>query len=238
MIDPVREELRRRLDEPWAWRSALAAAVLLHLVLAALALLAPSGPRRPLTLPSVQVRVASAPAPAAANPAATTPPREPKAASQTAQPPSSRDDREGEKPRARRGQEVVSTPSPPSRPSSGEPGGEGAGARQGLRSTSGKVGLGSATGNEVAPSDYYLSRLLALIEGNWFRPPAPPGTSCRIRCRIDRSGRLIEVGIEEPSATPAFDRAALRAVYACAPFPPLPEGYGGTALTLHLEFGP
>jgi len=79
---------------------------------------------------------------------------------------------------------------------------------------------------------------LALIESNWFRPPDAPESRCRVLCRLDRSGRLIEAGIEQPSQTPAFDRAALRAVYASSPFPPLPQGYGGGTLTLHLEFGP
>ncbi|MBP1619594.1 MAG: TonB terminal [Acidobacteria bacterium] len=56
--------------------------------------------------------------------------------------------------------------------------------------------------------------------------------------RIDRGGRLVESGIELPSGVAAFDRAALRAVYAAAPFPPLPQGFGGSTLTLHLDFGP
>ena len=68
-------------------------------------------------------------------------------------------------------------------------------------------------------------------------PPAPVGTVCRLRCVLDRTGRLLDAGLEAESQTPAFDRAALRAVYASAPFPPLPEGFGGSTLTLHLEFG-
>ena len=91
---------------------------------------------------------------------------------------------------------------------------------------------------EVFPFTYYLNRVLGSIEGNWFKPPVPPDTRCRVRCRIDRSGLLIEAGIEEPSAVAAFDRAALRAVYASAPYPPLPLGFTGASLTLHLEFGP
>jgi len=58
-----------------------------------------------------------------------------------------------------------------------------------------------------------------------------------VLCRIDRSGSVQQAGIEQPSGNPAFDRAALRAVYASAPFPPLPQAYRGTTLTLHLEFG-
>ena len=238
MIDPVREELRRRLDEPWPWRSALAAAVSLHLLLAALALLAPNGPRRPLTLPSVRVRVAPAPGPAAPKPAAAAPLQQPRAAAQAVASPSPRGPQEKPFPRTKRGRETAAATPRPAAPATGAPATEGSDVRPGVRSTSGSVGLGSGTSGEVAPSDYYLSRLLGMIEGNWFRPPAPAETRCRVRCRIDRSGRLLEVGVEEPSTTPAFDRAALRAVYACAPFPPLPEAYGGAALTLHLEFGP
>jgi TonB family protein len=59
-----------------------------------------------------------------------------------------------------------------------------------------------------------------------------------VRCRIDRSGRLLEAGIEEESVVAAFDRAALRAIFAAAPFPPLPQGFSGQSLTLHLDFGP
>jgi protein TonB len=99
------------------------------------------------------------------------------------------------------------------------------------------LGAGSGGGDESFPFTYYLNRVLAVIEGNWFRPPAPPATRCTVRCVIDRSGRLVDAGLEQESASPAFDRAALRAVYAAAPFPPLPEGFGGTTLTLHLEFG-
>ncbi len=110
-----------------------------------------------------------------------------------------------------------------------------------LGSPSGALTLGGGSRgggtDEVFPYDYYLQRVLALIESNWFRPPAPEATRCRVRARIDRSGRLLEAGISLESGMPAFDRAALRAVFAAAPFPPLPQGFGGTTLTIHLEFG-
>ena len=76
------------------------------------------------------------------------------------------------------------------------------------------------------------------MESNWYRPPAPAETRCRVRCRVDRTGRLLEAGIEESSGVAAFDRAALRAVYAATPLPPLPQGFSGQALTVHLDFGP
>ena len=99
------------------------------------------------------------------------------------------------------------------------------------------MGGGAGSSDEAFPFTYYLNRVLAVIESNWFRPAVPPGSRCTVRCVIDRSGRLVEAGLEQESPSPAFDRAALRAVYAAAPFPPLPQGFGGSRLTLHLEFG-
>jgi protein TonB len=132
----------------------------------------------------------------------------------------------------------TSAPAPagaPGSPGSAAPGGPATGAAAGT----GGIALGAGTGTEEAfPFSYYLNRVLGSIEGNWFKPPVPPDTRCRVRCRIDRSGRLVEAGIEEPSTVPAFDRAALRAVYASAPYPPLPLGFAGASLTIHLEFGP
>lgn len=101
------------------------------------------------------------------------------------------------------------------------------------------MALGSGSGTEESfPFAYYINRVLGSIESNWFKPPVPADTRCRIRCRIDRSGRIVEAGIAQASSVPAFDRAALRAVYASAPFPPLPLGFSGAYLTLNLEFGP
>jgi TonB family protein len=99
------------------------------------------------------------------------------------------------------------------------------------------LGVASGGGEEPFPFIYYLNRVLAIIESNWYRPLAPPDTRCRVRCVIERSGRLVEAGLEQESASPAYDRAALRAVYAANPLPPLPQGFGGNTLTLHLDFG-
>jgi protein TonB len=230
MNDPVSEELARRahLDLPWRW--ALLAAFTLHLAVAATLVVAPSKRQRALYLPAVQVRLAALPAVAAAPRAATSAPAAvpAKPANKAAEPP----------PRhplpARTAPRSVPAETGPSRVGP-------AGAAPGSAATSsGGVALGVASegGEESFPFTYYLNRVLALIESNWFRPPAPPDARCRVRCVIDRSGRLLEAGLEQESASSAFDRAALRAVYAAAPLPPLPQGFGGTTLILHLEFGP
>jgi len=248
MIDPVSEELERRAQFDIGWQGAAIGAVAIHLAVAAILLLAPNRGHRVLTLPRVQVRIASAApsagatAPAAARVAApaakpAAPPRPAAKSAKTAEQAPPRhpipDKREKQ-----RGEPPSRPPSPPAPEASRADTAAAAGPGGVITSASGGIGLGaSGAGEEPFPFTYYLNRVLAVVEGNWFRPPAAIGTVCRVRCVIDRAGHLTEAGLEAESQTPAFDRAALRAVYASAPFPPLPQGFGGSALTLHLEFG-
>ena len=247
MNDPVSEELERRAQFDIGWKWAAVGAASIHLAVAAIVYLAPAGGHRSLTLPRVQVRITSAPlagaaaqAAAASSSAPARPQAETKPASKKARPAEQApvkhaipDKREPQ----RRAPEAASAPAA---------GPAASGAREGaahgpggaLTSTSGAIAVGApGSGEEPFPFAYYLNRVLAVIESNWFRPEAPAGTACRVRCVIDRGGRLVEAGLEAESPIPAFDRAALRAVYASAPFPPLPQGFGGSTLTLHLEFG-
>ncbi|MGE5236696.1 MAG: energy transducer TonB [Acidobacteriota bacterium] len=246
MTDPVSEELARRSHTPWPWRSSLATAIALHLALVATVFLAPAGQRRRLVLPSVQVRLGvSLPSPAprsapAGSPAASARPVAPapvKPAPERARP-ETPEPRKVVSPPARPAPTAPPATSRESQAPTGEAEGAGAAPAGGsVRAGGIAVGNGASTTDETFPYAYYLTRLVGMIEANWFRPPAPPGTKCRVLSRVDRSGRLLEAGVEEPSGVPSFDRAALRAVYASAPFPPLPQGFGGTVLTLHLEFG-
>jgi TonB family protein len=240
VIDPVSEELERRAVISWPWRSALLAALVVHIATAGAVLLAARTHRRPLLLPSVQVRLGVvAPAPATAPAGAPAPARAP--ARPAPRPPAKS---APTAPRASHG--VAARSAPTAVPVAQQAGdAEGTTAADGPAIAAAVAGggglaarLDAGGGGEPFPYDYYLQRLLGAIEANWFRPPAPDGTRCRVLCRIDRGARLVETGIEAPSAVSAFDRAALRAVYAAAPFPPLPQGFGGTTLTLHLDFGP
>jgi TonB family protein len=234
MTDPVSEELARRAHLDLPWRRALLAAVGLHLAVAATVLLAPTHRQRALSLPAVQIRLSAPPlsvAGAAKRTSAAEPPATPipKATSRKAAEAPPRHPLPARTPvRAAPAESApqIAAPAP-------GPAGQAAGAPAGIA-----LGVGEGGGEESFPFTYYLNRVLALIESNWFRPPALPDTHCRVRCVIDRSGRLLEAGLEQPSTSASFDRAALRAVYAAAPLPPLPQGFSGTTLTLHLEFGP
>ena len=83
---------------------------------------------------------------------------------------------------------------------------------------------------------YYVQRMLALIENRWYKPAAPAGTKALVRFTISREGRLSRIELESSSGNSSFDRAALRALYAANPLPPLPPAYAKPSLTVHLTF--
>jgi len=106
----------------------------------------------------------------------------------------------------------------------------------------GGLSLGDSSANRPAgiPADfhftYYVERMLALIESRWYKPAVPPNTRAQVRFRIHRDGRVDGIVLEESSRNSSFDRAALRALYAANPLPPLPPAYGKPTLTVHLAF--
>jgi len=86
------------------------------------------------------------------------------------------------------------------------------------------------------PFSYYVQQLVSLIGANWFRPDAPDGVLCTVAFRIERSGQVTDVKIETSSGISYYDRAAVRAVYAANPLPPLPNDYRNEQLGVHLRF--
>jgi len=104
------------------------------------------------------------------------------------------------------------------------------------------LSLGGGEGAQIPgiPADfhfsYYIERMLALIEARWYKPAVPEGTNALLRFRIHRDGHLDRIELEESSDVSSFDRAALRAMYAANPLPPLPPAYGKSTLTVHLRF--
>ncbi len=123
---------------------------------------------------------------------------------------------------------VTPAPTPP-------PGDTGGGGGRGL-----SVGENTGGGAPGIPTDfrftYYIERMLALIESRWYKPSAPPGARARVRFVILKSGKVEGIRLEGSSGVSSFDRAALRAMYAANPLPPLPPAYGKPSLTIHLSF--
>jgi TonB family protein len=86
------------------------------------------------------------------------------------------------------------------------------------------------------PYTIYIDRMNTLIGQHWFRPQAAAGITTTVKFVIGRDGTVRDAAIESESGNGLFDRAALRAVMEASPLPPLPFGYSGTYLNVHLTF--
>jgi len=232
-MDPVtkilidRERARPRLL-PW-----VVLAVVMHTgVAAATYLVGRRAASRPVQLPVVSVKIVRPQAPSRRPPS-----RQPTKAPPTAVPepePVATAPPEEDAPKASadamRAADSVATPAPTPPPVD-----TGGGGGRGL-----SVGENTGGGAPGIPADfhftYYIERMLALIESRWYKPTAPPGARARVRFVILKSGKVEGIQLEESSGISSFDRAALRAMYAANPLPPLPPAYGKPSLTIHLSF--
>ena len=86
------------------------------------------------------------------------------------------------------------------------------------------------------PYTIYIDRMKTLIGTRWFRPQSAAGPTTTVYFVIDRDGSIRDAKTETASGNGTFDRAALRAVLESSPLPPLPFGYNGTYLGVHLTF--
>jgi TonB family protein len=86
------------------------------------------------------------------------------------------------------------------------------------------------------PYSIYIERMKTLIGSHWFRPAVSENTSAIIYFAIDRDGTIRDAKVENASGDGLYDRAALRAILEASPLPPLPFGYSGTFLGVHLKF--
>jgi TonB family protein len=99
------------------------------------------------------------------------------------------------------------------------------------------IGSAGVTGIEGDfPYTIYIDRMKTLIGLRWTRPHDVTGVTTTISFTIDRDGTIRDAKNEIPSGNGTFDRAALRAVLEASPLPPLPFGYNGTFLGVHLTF--
>jgi TonB family protein len=107
----------------------------------------------------------------------------------------------------------------------------------GVTATLPAVGSSGVTGLEgTFPFPFYIERMNTLIAGKWFRPPAKGELLTAVYFTIQRDGSIRDAKVEGSSGNATFDRAALRAVIEASPLPPLPFGYTGTYLGVHLTF--
>lgn len=100
----------------------------------------------------------------------------------------------------------------------------------------GGTGVTALEGGDF-PYTIYIESMKRIIGSHWLRPPAPNGIATTVYFEINRDGSIrSDARTTLPSNVGTFDRAALRAVLESSPLPPLPFGYSGTYLGVHLTF--
>jgi periplasmic protein TonB len=117
-------------------------------------------------------------------------------------------------------------PQPPSAPAPQQPAAE---------VPVGGAGVTALEGGDF-PYSIYIERMKTLIGSHWFRPQVGDNASAVVFFAIDRDGTIRDAKVEDASGNGLYDRAALRAVLEASPLPPLPFGYSGTYLGVHLKF--
>ena len=103
-------------------------------------------------------------------------------------------------------------------------------------STGGGPGTGSSleiTGDFCCPG--YIATMVDRIRSAWNQNQGARGLTF-IKFTIQRDGRLTDYIIEKPSGSTALDLAALRAVAVTKTLPPLPNEYSNPTLVVHLSF--
>ncbi len=100
---------------------------------------------------------------------------------------------------------------------------------------------GQGVGMPVAQQDfkfgYYLRQIRDKIGQNWNPPPDAKDARCRVIFSINRSGWVGVVNLldDDSVGTFGFKQAAIRAIRASNPFPPLPEEFSKQTLEFTVD---
>lgn len=141
--------------------------------------------------------------------------------------------RAGEKelPSVTSGGAAKATPTPTTTPAAPPPPAAPLGAVTGSAQGSGAVTLSVSD----FPYALYLRQLTAKIQEQW-EGKGIPGRQPEIIFEVGRDGQLRRLVVGKTSGNAAYDQVALRAVNNANPFPPLPEAFPKSTLTVGLQF--
>ncbi|NOY89457.1 MAG: TonB family protein [FCB group bacterium] len=104
-------------------------------------------------------------------------------------------------------------------------------------STAGTPFGGATIDNATFNYPYWFVQAFNKIQSNWHNTVAIDGSVvCVVYFQVIRSGRLIEVRVEQSSGIPAFDESCVAAVERSAPFPPLPKDFLDEIIGITLPF--
>jgi protein TonB len=109
--------------------------------------------------------------------------------------------------------------------------------------------LGQATGSASGvgaltldvsdfPYAWYLRQVLQKVEVQWQRQnqAKEPDQKPEVFVEIQRNGSIRTPTIAKSSGNAVYDQAALRAVVEASPFPPLPQEWSKSSLTIRFKF--
>ncbi len=101
-------------------------------------------------------------------------------------------------------------------------------------------GVAVATAQSDFKFGWYLERIRDKIGQHWNPPPDARDAKVRVVFSINRSGWLGDVNLmaEQSNGTFGFKQAAVRAVRASNPFPPLPEEFSRQTLEFTVDLMP
>ncbi|HSP14161.1 MAG TPA: energy transducer TonB [Thermoanaerobaculia bacterium] len=235
MQDRVADVLAQRARLDTGGAGGVVLSILLHGAIAGAAVYAAMHAEAPQVASTLNIRFAPMPAPVVA------PPAEPKpAAPPRIEPPKPEPVKPAETKKApekntvplspfgKSSKKGSENPAPPPRPTTNDQRPAGA--------TATAPGVSAAFEGGDFPYTIYIDRMRTLIGTHWFRPQIGAGATTVVYFVIERDGTIRDAKTEVPSGNDAVDRAALRAILEANPLPPLPFGYAGTYLGVHLTF--
>jgi outer membrane biosynthesis protein TonB len=98
-------------------------------------------------------------------------------------------------------------------------------------------GVGMPVAQQDFKYGYYIQQLRTKIGQNWNPPPDAKDARCRVVFSVNRSGWVgpVNLDAEHSVGTFGFKQAAIRAIRASNPFPPLPEGFARQTLEFTVD---
>jgi periplasmic protein TonB len=244
-MDAVGHVLAERQRDTFPWAAGTALALLLHAaILVAVLLSSIAHPRRYLATRTVAVRLVQAGSIKGGAPVSPPPPQPEPEKPKIVKPAAEEPPPPTEKAKLLPAKEEKKKSPAPAAQAPGKHSAESAaasssqaGRQGGPLGAGGDVGIGGATFDQPNFNySYYIERMLVTIGTNWFKPAFTVPVSPVIHFRILRDGTIADADIERSSGQTFVDRAALRAVLASSPLPPLPSEFAGDQLGVHLIF--
>lgn len=97
--------------------------------------------------------------------------------------------------------------------------------------------LGLPGGTPGGRAATYPDRVTNKVYYLWRNPlTSPDPVTCSVVFRIDPDGRASQIALERSSGMPAYDNAAVRAVYEAAPYPPFPQTMNESYIVMRIIF--